>query len=99
MCDGTVLDDEFVKTRKQHRCFGCTRRFPVGSTLRRQTSVDSDGIQTTYMCTVCLKVHARNAEAEGDDCFYYGDLREFHEWSNVLVEVTYNRDLEVAFSE
>ena len=45
-----VLSQKDVKTRKEHKCFGCGRKFEKGSILSRVTSVDGGQISTSYWC-------------------------------------------------
>ena len=43
-----VLSQKDVKTRKEHECFGCGRKFEKGSILSGVTSVDDGKISTSY---------------------------------------------------
>ena len=49
-----VLRSENVKIRKPRSCFGCGKRFDVGSTLSCTTCVDGGEIMSTYMCLECV---------------------------------------------
>ena len=52
----TCLKDKLVKTRKDHLCFGCQRKFLKGSELHSRTSVDQGDIWTTYLCHACNEI-------------------------------------------
>jgi hypothetical protein len=50
----TTIADKIVKTGNAHRCWGCARMFPAGTTMRRLTEGDrNDGIITTHWCAAC----------------------------------------------
>lgn len=99
MCGATTLSDAEVRIRKARRCFGCTRLMPVGTEMRRAVSVDSDGIQTFYVCSVCRRVESHVFTELDEDCYSYGDLRGFRGWWLAYITDLYHRDLSVAFSE
>lgn len=69
---GTVLTSKLVKTRKEHRCFGCSRKFSAGTMMQRDTVVD-DRMFTCHLCETCVKVVR---ERPYGDEFYEGQLRD-----------------------
>lgn len=68
----TVLTSRLVKTRKEHRCFGCDRKFSAGTMMQRDAVVD-DRMFTCHLCETCIKVV--NEQFDGEE-FYEGQLRD-----------------------
>jgi hypothetical protein len=69
----SVIDSKKVKTRKEHHCCGCSRKFPKGSKLERVTGTDGDNISSVYWCDVCLKYWDKYMSY--DDEIGFGELR------------------------
>ena len=68
-------DTKVVKTRKEHRCAGCYRRFPSGSKLTAWTFLDASGDSgwcTWYICPVCTAVQNETECADLDGAYYEG---------------------------
>ena len=57
----TLLSDKWVKTRKQHRCFGCAKEYPKGSCMLRVSLADDETVWSYYICKVCQEYVARYA--------------------------------------
>jgi hypothetical protein len=79
MC-GTMLSTRTVKrTRKRHRCFGCSRVIPQGTMAEYSVSADGHELSASYMCLDCaefqLTKEGRNA-ADDDGCIWPGSFRE-----------------------
>lgn len=72
MCD--VISTATVKTRKPHRCWGCTKLYPVGTKMDRIVSKDAGEIGTAYWCDECNKTLQTDEFWRGEDCFMYGAL-------------------------
>lgn len=53
-----IIGDKTVKIRKPHRCFGCRRPFPVGTTMRKTDTEDGGSISTCYHCAVCSEIQS-----------------------------------------
>jgi len=51
-----ILTDKYVTTRKEHKCFSCLRKFPVGTLMHFGTFVHDD-IYSLYTCNTCEKIH------------------------------------------
>ena len=59
-----------VVTRKAHKCWGCGRPYPKGTSMERITNVDGGEIMTTHWCPVCSKfwdMHRRDLQDDGID--------------------------------
>lgn len=67
-----VIGQKTVKTRKDHVCFGCGRKFPSGTSMERSCVID-DRPWTCYLCPTCQKIAA--SMKYGDE-FGFGELRE-----------------------
>lgn len=60
-----------VITRKEHKCFGCARKFPRNTKMLRE-AVKDDIIFTVYFCQTCQEVMCEMSDEE----FCEGDLYE-----------------------
>ena len=69
----TVISDKKVKTRAEHICFGCARKFPKGSTMHREGIADGGTVWTSYLCETCKAI---TYDMESGDEFGYADLRD-----------------------
>lgn len=68
-----VLTDKQVKTRKPHKCWGCLKKFPSGTTMRVVVSVDRDGINQFYFCQHCDN-HSEKWSIEDWESTFPGDI-------------------------
>lgn len=67
----TILE-KLVKTRKEHRCWGCTKRFPIGATLLNVVGKD-DEIMSVYWCGSCQKLTELDNNSDGEE-YGFGEL-------------------------
>ena len=51
MCE--VVKVSTVKTRKDHKCFGCNRNFPASCELERQVIRNEHELYSIYLCPTC----------------------------------------------
>lgn len=73
MCD--VISVKNVKTRKPHRCFGCQRSVPIGTTIQRSVNAEDGQIYNIYMCDICVDAMEAESKAQGGGiCFGEGDF-------------------------
>lgn len=70
-----MINDKSVKIRKPHKCWGCTKEYPIGTIMRKTTSVDNGKILDAYWCETCEKVIA-NFEYPDDEPWGFGELLE-----------------------
>lgn len=68
-----VLSDKIVKTRVEHRCFGCARLFPKKTMMHRQGVVDGGSVWTSYLCETCYGIACN---MDWRDEFGYADLQD-----------------------
>ena len=68
-----ILSDKKVKTRTDHICFGCARKFSKGSTMYRQSIADAGTVWTNYLCETCREI---TYDMDYGDEFGYADLRD-----------------------
>jgi hypothetical protein len=66
-----ILRDGVVKTRKDHKCYGCCNTIKKGETVYSQTNVYDGHIYTLYYCNIC-----RDWCQECTDCI---DVEDAHE--------------------
>jgi hypothetical protein len=63
------------KTRKEHRCFGCTQKMPVGSQAAYTSGVWEGDFFASYYCTPCDEYLDKHPELF-EEGIYYGDVAE-----------------------
>ena len=82
-----VLSQKTVKTRKEHECFGCGRKFEKGSLLSRVTCVGEGQITTSYWCDTCNEYWNEHMDAE--DLIGFGELKSCDEetWESIREKV------------
>lgn len=82
------ISQVMVKTRKEHRCWGCGRTFPKGTKLERLTNVDGGEITTTYWCDTCRQYWTLFLNHD-DEGINMGDLRaeDPKEWERLRREI------------
>lgn len=68
-----ATERKISKTKKEHRCFGCNKKFPAGSWLWYQSGVWCGNFYASYMCQPCKRELSRNDYSDG---FCEGDLWE-----------------------
>ena len=66
-----IISHKEIITRKEHKCFGCARKFPRNTKMLRE-AVKDDIVFTAYICQTCQEVMN---ERSGDE-FSEGDLYE-----------------------
>ena len=67
-----ILENKKVKTRKDHLCFACHRKFPKGTEMSRQVNVSYGEIYQVYWCETCdeiLQNHSDYVYDEQEGCF------------------------------
>jgi len=67
-----ILNNEIVKTRKNHRCNACGRVVLKGSKMHVQTNV-MDGINTWRTCVTCNELLTKHSHLFEDDGICYVD--------------------------
>lgn len=55
-----ILSDKIVKTRKEHLCDACHRRFPKGSLMRSQINVIDGDINNWRECETCTQLLSKH---------------------------------------
>lgn len=81
------IKSKTVKTRKEHKYFGCGRNFPVGSILDAITFSDDGKIETNYWCEVCQEYW--NRYMQPGDLIMFGELRseDREGWEEIKIEI------------
>lgn len=75
-----IVSDKKVKTRKSHKCWGCTEDIPIGSTVLLITSVDDGQIASVYWCNVCEGFLNTLNSYDKQDGFLFGELSEYEDY-------------------
>ena len=80
------LSHKEVKIRKEQRCFGCSRKFPVGTILEKIVTVNDSIFTTTYWCDVCRIYWTEYMR--WDDEVMAGELRDNdpEEWERIYLK-------------
>ncbi|MDD4181976.1 MAG: hypothetical protein PHE87_10115, partial [Victivallaceae bacterium] len=83
-----ILTDKKVKTRKAHRCHGCSREIIAGSIAHYQVTVDNGDFLSVYFCNVCIEYMSRII-FNNDDGIAEGELKEddYDGWEAVRLEM------------
>ncbi len=67
-----VVGRKFVKTRVEHICFGCGRKFRKGIMMERSCVFDG----TPWTCYLCKSCQEASAELNWQDEYGFGELRD-----------------------
>jgi hypothetical protein len=70
----TLLSSKLVKTKREHICFGCGRKFDKDTNMIRSSFADNGTAFTTYLCQSCEKYCHDNFDY-GDE-FSFGELKD-----------------------
>ena len=70
-----------VRTRKEHRCWGCARKFPKGTELRVLVAAECGEIYSTYWCDTCDAYWDKHMR--GEDGIAMGELCDDPEWEKL----------------
>jgi hypothetical protein len=70
---GELITQKVVKTRKSHKCWGCAKEFPIGSTLLTLVEKDNGLINKSYWCSSCRIIINSDPESYVDGVDF-GDL-------------------------
>lgn len=76
MANYDYLRTKFVKTRKDHSCWGCKRSIPKGTNMFLAVYKYDRKLENAYWCMVCFHILQRLAILESDSWFSEGELRE-----------------------
>ncbi len=76
-----TISDKKVKTRKEHKCWGCMESIQIGTSVLRVTSVDGGEIASVYWCDRCADFLTTVDWAE--DGFAFGELLQCPEYPTV----------------
>ena len=77
------IESHLVKLRKDRKCWGCARKFPIGANLMRANK-ESGEITTAYFCAVCSEWFCRYDDGEGVE---FGVLRDDEDWIKIKKEL------------
>ena len=66
MCE--VVKVSTVKTRKDHKCFGCNRNFPASCELERQVIRNEHELYSIYLCPTCQIITKNVRKAHSFRC-------------------------------
>ena len=67
-----IVKESNVKTRKEHNCYGCGRKFPKGNLMNASRCKINTNFGTKYFCMACHQVMLN--KNKNIDSFYYGEL-------------------------
>ena len=82
-----VISSKKVKTRKDHNCWGCTRKFPAGTEMQATACVDEGTVTTAYWCKECEEFMDTLPRDETEDGFRFGDLLNYEEYRDKIMAV------------
>jgi predicted SprT family Zn-dependent metalloprotease len=65
-----------VKTRKEHKCWGCAETIPAGTNVVKTTTVNDGRIGDAYWCEKCHDAVKKMEPWEREDGFAFGEVGE-----------------------
>ena len=74
-----------VKTRKEHKCWGCGRKFEKGTEMQTVVWVEDGRISTHYWCDTCVKYWGEYMDF--DDRIDIGELKHMEGWDELKKEL------------
>lgn len=78
-----IIEDRNVIIRKPHNCWGCTRQFGSGTSMKYTTSIDN-GFSHSYWCNDCVEFMNTLQNYEMEDGFSYGEFLNCDEYRQKL---------------
>ena len=72
----TILKNRNVKTKREHQCFSCLRKFPPGTEMRYLVCTCENDFYTTHTCKICQEIM---------------DLLKEYNWEEDYVDVQLNK--------
>ena len=76
----TQLTLKTVKIRKPHKCWGCTKEYPVDTKMTYSVAVDQGEFSYSYWCEECNDFLSTLESWQTEDGFFFGDLLNFEEY-------------------
>lgn len=70
------LSNKKVKTKKDHCCHGCGKKYPAGTQMVKNVSVDGGDFSSTYWCLICEEFMLDKWN-DTDDGIGYGDIWDY----------------------
>lgn len=68
-----IVNIKFVKTRKDHTCWGCKRQHPKGTEMQVITAAEEGYLNTAYWCKTCQAYWSEHMH-DGEE-IYEGELK------------------------
>lgn len=75
----TVLEHKTVTTRKEHECFGCCEKFPKGSKMEYNVTVDQGDFGSYYLCLDCVEKLKEIENWVFEDGFSAGEIKQYYD--------------------
>ena len=72
MSDRKILNEKIVKTKTEHVCHGCGRKFPKNTQMSSMACKINKSVARKYFCEACH--HTMVTKNITIDKFWYGDL-------------------------
>ena len=60
----TTLSSKIVKIRKEHQCYSCYRKFPIGTQMNYWAGLYEGTFNACYSCLTCVQVMNMDTETE-----------------------------------
>ena len=65
------LRNKTVTIRKEHYCYGCSRKMPVGTKMQYIVGVDNGDLRSSYWCDICQEYWGEYQRYD-DECEFGG---------------------------
>lgn len=80
-----TLKSTSVKTRKEHECFSCYRKFPIGTKMNYWVGHYEGDFCATYSCMTCVEIMNMSSEVYFPEGFVHEMLNK-NETPEQLIE-------------
>lgn len=82
-----IIKSKMVKTRKEHVCFFCAKKYPKNTRMILSSYTDNGTVYSTYCCKVCdeyMMLHFESGDESG-----FGEIYNEHEeeWKRIEAEI------------
>lgn len=91
-----VVKSKKVKTRKEHKCFGCNYTIPKGFDVERQVIRNGRELYTIHLCNSCQKLIEENLNpGEEYEEGYFEDfyIKQYNQKDLEMIQGSYREEL------
>jgi len=86
-----TLQNNKVRTRKEHKCFSCFRKFPPKTKMNYWAGIYEGDFNSVYYCNTCDKIMQKDEENEYPEGFVYEMLDKNQTPEDLLIDLYLNK--------